>query len=126
MKPTRSALFWAPRLLGIAITLFISIFALDVFGQGYSFGEWAVAFFMHLIPTFVVLAALLIAWRWERIGGALFIFLGLLYIWMFWEPRRSLGYLLISGPLFVTGALFLLNHWLTKTSATTAEPSSDE
>jgi hypothetical protein len=38
-NPLSSILYWAPRLLGILFSLFVSIFALDVFGQGYGFWE---------------------------------------------------------------------------------------
>jgi len=108
----RSALFWAPRILAIAAALFLSVFALDIFTEGYSFGDMIVALFMHLIPSLLILVALGVAWRWERLGGGLFIFLGLLYVWLFWEPGRWVAYLIISGPLFLIGVLFLLHFWL--------------
>jgi hypothetical protein len=69
---------------------------------------------MHLIPSLVIIIVVVIAWRWERLGGGLFMFLGLLYIWMFWNPGQWIAYLIISGPLFLTGGLFLLNHWITR------------
>ena len=110
----RSALYWAPRILGIVTVLFLALFALDVFAEGYSFGDLLTALFMHLVPSLVILLALVIAWRRERWGGGLFIFLGIIYIWMFWDQGFWGAYLIISGPLFLTGALFLLNAWLTK------------
>ena len=51
-------LHWAPRILCIAFALFISVFALDVFSEGYSVGELLVALFMHLIPTMIILVVL--------------------------------------------------------------------
>jgi hypothetical protein len=33
----RRMLFWTPRLLSILFAIFISLFALDVFGEGYGF-----------------------------------------------------------------------------------------
>jgi hypothetical protein len=104
-------LFWTPRILGVLIAIFVSLFALDVFGEGYSFWEtiWALA--MHLIPTMVILIVLGIACRWESIGGFLFITLGVLYITLFWEPSNLPAYLVISGPLFLAGILFLLDAY---------------
>ena len=113
----KSALFWAPRILAIAAALFLGIFALDIFAEGYSSGELIVALFIHLIPSILILVALGIAWRWERLGGGLFIFLGLLYIWLFWDPGRWVAYLIISGPLFLIGVLFLLHFWLLQAPA---------
>ena len=61
----KGLLFWTPRVLTIAFILFLGLFALDVFGEGYGFWGTLVALLMHLIPNFVVLAVLIIAWRWE-------------------------------------------------------------
>jgi hypothetical protein len=98
--------------LGIFIAIFISLFALDVFAEGYSFWETIIALLMHLIPTVIILIILAIAWRWEWIGGILFILLGVLYITLFWDPSQLPAYLMISGPLFLIGLLFLLNGFL--------------
>ena len=108
-QTVKNILFWSPRILGILIAIFISLFALDVFGEGYGFWETMVALAMHLIPTAIILIVLGVAWRWERFGGILFISLGVLYITMFWDPSRMPAYLMISVPLFLVGVLFLLN-----------------
>ena len=102
----KKVLFWAPRVLGVLFAIFISLFALDVFMEGYGFWEMIIALFMHLIPTAIFLLVLVVAWRPERIGGFLFIALGVLYIALFWSPDRLPGYLIISGPLFLVGILF--------------------
>jgi hypothetical protein len=112
----KKILFWTPRVLGILIAIFISLFALDVFIEGYSFWETIMALLMHLIPTVIFLVILGIAWRWERIGGILFILLGLLYITLFWDPDQLPAYLLISGPLFLAGIFFLLDGYIRKES----------
>lgn len=51
----------APRVVGILGILFLSSFELDVFGQGYSASELVVALFMHLIPSLVLIAVLILA-----------------------------------------------------------------
>jgi hypothetical protein len=108
-QSTKKALFWTPRILAIAFILFLGLFALDVFGEGYSFGELVVAFLMHLVPNFILLAILLVAWRYEWVGSILFVGLGLFYL--IWTQGRFplVTYVAISGPLFLTGALFFLN-----------------
>ena len=111
-ETVKNILFWTPRVLGILIAIFISLFALDVFMEGYGFWETIVALFMHLIPTAIILLVLVIAWRWEKIGGILFILLVVTYIALFWEPDRLPGNLLISGPLLLVGILFLLDGFL--------------
>lgn len=64
---TRSnrALFWAPRALCTLFIAFVSLFALDVFGEGQGFWRTLVDLMMHFIPSFVMLAALVVAWRRE-------------------------------------------------------------
>ena len=101
-------LFLAPRILGILFSIFISMFALDVFGE-YGFPEILVALFMHLIPTFVLIIILIIAWKKEKLGGILFIVLGIGYPIMTKGRMDFITYLIIPGPLFLTGILFILN-----------------
>jgi hypothetical protein len=68
---------------------------------------------MHLLPTFAVLLALAIAWSWERTGGMLFVGLGACYIISFGVRLIWSVYLIIAGPLFLAGLLFLVN-WKVK------------
>jgi hypothetical protein len=110
-KPVKRVVFWMPRILCVLFAVFISLFALDVFGEGYGFWETIVALLMHLIPTGIVLITLAIAWRWEWIGAILFVALGVWYLVMAWGKFDWITYLLIAGPLFLVGALFLVN-WL--------------
>ncbi|MBI5836407.1 MAG: hypothetical protein HZB25_04095 [Candidatus Eisenbacteria bacterium] len=110
MNPvTRNILFWAPRGLTFAFALFTSIFALDVFGHG-TIWQQQLALLMHLIPTFVLLIVLALAWRWEWIGGV--IYLGLAVAYFIFPPNHGrLGwdaYALIAGPMIVMGVLFLV------------------
>ncbi len=110
-KPAQRLLYWTPRVLCIVFAVFISIFALDVFGHGAPLWQTLLALFMHLIPTFLLLAILAITWRHEWLGGILFVALGLLYVvWAFNKPfARWYVLLLIAGPPVLVGALFLLN-----------------
>src|SRR3989304_1852376 len=53
---------WAPRVRGLGMALFLSVFALDAFGEGGLLRNVA-GFLIHLIPSFIVLAVLIAAWR---------------------------------------------------------------
>jgi len=103
---TKRLLFWSPRVLGILFAIFLSLFALDVFSEGYGFGETILALLMHLIPTYLVVIALAVAWRWEWVGSILFIALASAYL-----ASSGGGSWIISGPLFLIAILFLVN-WL--------------
>jgi hypothetical protein len=112
MKPmTRRILFWLPRGLCLAFALFISLFALDVFGEGYGFWGTVWAFLMHMIPTALVLIALVVAWRWEWVGAVLFAGLAVFYCVVFRRNLDWIIFLLIPGPLLLVALLFLVN-WL--------------
>jgi hypothetical protein len=107
---------WSPRALGIAYVLFLGLFALDVFQEGLGVIETILALFMHLLPAFLVLLALVVAWRWPGSGGLLFILLavGLLFLIAGPGPFRMLRmtplvYLIVAGPLYLVGGLFLLS-----------------
>jgi len=110
-RPVKRLLFWAPRILCILFAVFVSLFALDVFGEDYGLWGTMLALLMHLIPTGVILIVLAISWRWEWVGGVLFIALGVLYLVLAWGRLHWSAYLVISGPLFLVGVLFLIN-WL--------------
>ncbi len=114
----RRTLYWAPRAISIAFIAFISMFALDVFSEGYGFSETLLALAIHLIPTFFLIAALIVAWRWEWVGAALYAAAGTLYVWWAWSRPLSLAIKLnwimaIAGPAFVVAALFLAG-WLAR------------
>jgi hypothetical protein len=106
-KPLKRILYWAPRILTILFAAFISIFALDVFGEGYGFWETVLALTMHLIPTALLVILLILSWRWEWVG-AIYIVLGFVYIFSMRGFPVSV-YLIISGPAFLIGVLFLIN-----------------
>jgi len=114
---SRRMLFWAPRGLSVAFIAFLSLFALDVFGEVQGFWNTLLALAIHLIPTFVLSVVLVLAWRWEWIGATLYAAAGVFYI-VTVIPRRHwaasmklVSILAIAGPALVIAALFLVN-WL--------------
>jgi hypothetical protein len=110
-EPVRRVVFWMPRILCLLFAVFISLFALDVFGAGYGFWETLVALLIHLVPTAIILIALAIAWRREWIGAILFVALGAWYVITAWGKFPWTTYLLIAGPSVLIGVMFLVN-WL--------------
>ena len=118
---SKQGLFWAPRALSIAFIAFLSLFAMDVFGEHLGVWQTLRALAMHLIPSFVLIAVLVLAWRWEWIGATLYAAAGILYItWVGWVVSmarpipasiRVLWVLTIAGPAFLIAGLFLAN-WL--------------
>lgn len=106
-------MFWTPRILMIVFTVFISLFALDSFDGDQSFIEKLGGFFIHLIPTAVLIALLVLAWRREWIDAIAFLMLAIGYIIIAWGKFPLVTYLAISGPLFAVSILFGL-CWVKK------------
>ena len=109
MKNTKVT-YWLPRVLGLLFVLFLSLFAFDVF-QGYNGWVALLAFFIHLLPAFVLLIIVLIAWRYDLVGAIAFLCFALAYIFLVGLNRPWSWYAGISGPAAVIGILFFLN-WL--------------
>ena len=110
--------YWTPRILSILFLAFITLFSFDVFGNGYTFWETVLALFMHNLPGLILLAVLIISWKYEIVGGIAFILAGLLYI--ITTLMRQPWYIVISwsmiiaGPAFLIGILFLVNWYKKK------------
>ncbi len=103
-------LFWAPRVICMAFAIFLSMFAFDVFGEGYGFWKTLLALLIHLVPVYIVLAVLALAWRWEWIGAVGFAGLAMWYAQG--KGRHHPDWIvIIAGPALVIAVLFFFN-WL--------------
>lgn len=116
----KNLLRWAARILAITAILFISIFALDAFEAGKPWREIAVTLFMHLLPSFVLIAALAVAWRVEWLGGALFVAAGLSPFFLLSNPKWV--NLMLGGPFMLAGLLFVASHALRKRAEPKGQP----
>lgn len=57
------------RVLGILVSLFIGLFALDAFSPDKPFADALLDFLVHLIPALVVLTIVAVSWRHEWVGA---------------------------------------------------------
>ncbi len=103
--------YWTPRVAGIVMILFISLFALDVFEEGLSLGEMLLGFLMHMLPSIALAAILALAWKWEWIGFAAFLLAALLFTLLFLRdlPMGLGNMILFAGPLLLIALLFGAN-----------------
>jgi hypothetical protein len=123
MRVSIRLLHWLPRTLCILAILFVSLFALDAFAPGPTIRQQLGAFLMHLLPSFILLAFLVVAWKWELVGGILLAATGVgLSPFVFALNYRrnhsigvSLGIILaITIPFALVGVLFILCHRMKK------------
>lgn len=93
-----------PRILAIVMALFLAVFALDVWEEHSTMLARAEALFIHLLPSILIVVALLISWKKPRRGAIIFSVLGALYLFNEWGHWRAVG--LLAAPLFLIGILF--------------------
>jgi hypothetical protein len=97
--------------LGLAIffNLFLMLFALDIFGEGYGLVELLVGLFMHLIPNMILGLITFLAYKKTLIGGIAFLVLGLIFTVFFHTYREFIVFIMINGPLYLIGGLLILS-----------------
>ena len=125
MKESTRIYHWLPRIICMLAILFISLFATDAFSPGLTIWQQLGAFIIHLIPSFILLAFLIVAWKWEYIGGIIFIIIGLgLSPFVFvhnYKMNHSIWMsifiiMIITVPFVIVGGLFIVSHFKKKKS----------
>ncbi|MEI7661015.1 MAG: hypothetical protein WCK34_02395 [Bacteroidota bacterium] len=123
MKKSLQIIHWAPRILCILAILFISMFALDSFDPHYTIWQQLKAFSIHLIPTYILIIFLVVAWKWELAGGAVLIVFALGLTPFIYTHNYAMNHSvwmslfiisMINLPFVITGGLFILSHYLKK------------
>ena len=123
MKTSIKLLHWTPRIICILSILFVSLFALDSFNPDLTIWQQIGDFLMHLIPSFALLTLLIIAWKWEFIGGIILVLIGFgfsPFIFMHnYKMNHSVWYsletvLIITMPFVIVGILFIVSHYKKK------------
>ena len=123
MKTSINVIHWLPRVICILAILFISMFAADAFEPGFTIWQQFGHFFIHLIPSFGLLAFLMIAWKWEYVGGVIFILIGIGFSPIIFIHNYNMNHsiwmslniiMLITFPFVVVGILFIRSHIIKK------------
>jgi len=116
-----STIGWAARILCLLSVAFISMFAFDVFSVVAGLGQKKFAFLLHMIPSFVLIIVLIIAWKHELVGGVMITLIGLVvlaYVYSVNYGRShsvSMGLrpaAMIGAPFVIAGILFIISHFL--------------
>lgn len=120
MNTTDKIIQWIPRIICILAILFVSIFALDAFSPDQTVWQQISALLIHLIPSFILTAVLIVAWKWEKTGGIILTVAGvILFILVFNINYRQRNFSLTQSlinvsiiclPFIIAGVLFLVSH----------------
>ncbi len=105
----KKVIFYLPRILSILIVAFFAMFILEGFGPDFGWQD-SVA---HLAITLIILIITIIAWRWPKIGGWIFIFLGLRFFPSIFSSNWPTG-LFVGGVPLIIGILFLIEGFKKK------------
>jgi len=107
-----------PRIAGIIIAVFISLFALDVFEMGGTVWQKIGGFIIHAAPALIFGLVMVFAWKRPLIGAIVFGF-GAIYFLRFIINGRFFefpNFLIFFSPLAIISVLFYLN-WKWKLGA---------
>jgi hypothetical protein len=136
MGTSNKLLHWAPRILVILAILFVSIFAMDSFSSERTFWHNAGAFLMHLIPSIILTGLLIIAWKWEMVGGILITLVGLVFSVILFVLNFGRNHsvwislsivLMLCFPFVLAGVLFILESiWQKKDRTIILQNSADK
>ena len=110
-------LYWLSRGLAVLYLGLLVLLSMDAFGEGQEPMEALLALVMHLIPALAFLAVLLVAWRRPMLGGWLLLGLCCVATLYFGTYRHFWGFMVVTVPLMLMGALFFLEGFQQQTPA---------
>jgi len=109
-------LIWIPRVLAIVFIVILSLFGLDVFSEDSPFLEKLGGFFIHSIPSLILLLILFISWKKPLIGGSLFILFSIAFTLYFRTYRSLSTFSFLTFPVVLVGILFITLDLIAKKS----------
>lgn len=88
------------RILIVLFSLFLALFAFDT--------PFGIGFLIHLLPTIILLATLVLTWKKPTIAGILFVIEGIATIFVFNTYSDWFVFLIISVIPILVGIMFLV------------------
>ena len=120
MEKSISVFHWLPRIICMLAILFVSMFALDAFDPELTLWKQIGDFLIHLIPSYIMIALLVIAWKWEYVGGIIFTVIGFVFcvsvfLLNYYRNHFSIAQsiistLIVAVPFVLVGILFMMSH----------------
>ncbi|MBN1117638.1 MAG: hypothetical protein JXA77_10555 [Bacteroidales bacterium] len=120
MNGIQKTIHWTPRIISVLAIIFVSLFALDAFHADTPVWRQVADFFIHLIPSFILIGLLILAWRWPLLGGVIIALIGLVFSPIIfihnYNMNHSIGMslsviLMITFPFILAGILFILDYF---------------
>lgn len=114
-------LFWSGRILVILVILFIMLMSADCFEGASPFSKRLTCFLISNIPSFILIAILIVAQKWETPAGVILIMAAFAMSYFFGIFSGNIWALIVTFPLIVAGVLFILRD-----NARTKPPDIDQ
>lgn len=99
---------WIPRILMILFIGLFILFSLDAFGGSEPIINKLMAFFIHLMPSFLLLLFLVISWERPKLAGILFVILGIVFTFYYDTYEDPISFLTVSLIPILAGVLFFI------------------
>ncbi len=103
-------LHWKPRLLAIALIFFTAILSRRIFNINLDINP-NLEFLILLTPTYILIAATIYAWHYEKEGGIYFLALSMLFALLNFSNDNFTILTSISLITFLIGILFILSEF---------------
>jgi len=118
-------LYYTPRIAGLLMIIFVSLFALDVFSMGGNFWQQLGAFLIHAAPAILLAIIMIFAWRKPVIGFVLFGIVAIFFLRfvLFGQEFGAGNFMMFVAPLALISALFWIN-WKWKDEISLGKESS--
>ena len=103
-------LYYTPRIAGILMIIFVSLFALDVFTEGGNFWEQLLGFVIHAAPSIILAILMFFAWRKPVIGFIIFGLAAVFFLrFVFDADFGPSNFIMFVAPLAMISGLFWIN-----------------
>lgn len=101
-----------PKIAGLLFVAFLALFSLDVISPEYGIGQIMLGLLIHNIPVFILLAVILVAWRYEIVGAVVFVLAGILYISLivFNVINHQFAWYVVSWSFVIAGPAFVVSY----------------
>lgn len=119
MRWMTTVVLWTPRILAMALAMFLAMFAMDVFLEGNDYWQTTEAFVLHLIPALCVIIILAIGWHRDGLSSIGYLILSIAYFVASsgWKSLPS-SLVLVLPPLGISLAFYARMRLLTRQKTT--------
>jgi len=108
--PLSKIIYYTPRIAGLLMIVFVSLFALDVFVPGIPFWKQILGFVVHAAPAIILALLMIFAWKRPVIGFVIFGLAAVFFLrFVFNQDFGPGNFLMFVSPLALISAMFWIN-----------------